>query len=149
MKVTSKKWEVRSPSSGKEIHKMRTEYMVLDSTVVEHTSPLNWNQRRPSDIRGEERWTDVSLIETVMTLLIAPLQGNRPTTVRASYNVNSLQVLPCLAQFQETVDRKLQHGLTLESSFKYWCSFKDAIVYTANKHLDLELKPENMKTGSR
>lgn len=91
-------------------------------------------------MRGAECWTDHRLVRAVMTLHIAPPHRNRPKTVRASYNVTKLKNPIHLAKFQETLDKKLEDGLTSESNSEKWSSFRDTVAETAKEVLGAKTK---------
>ena len=91
-------------------------------------------------MRGAECWTDHRLVRAVLVLLIAPLHGNRPKTVRATYNVSRLKDPSYQARFQQVLDEKLQGCVTTEGSTEKWTSFKETVSKTAKEVLGVKTR---------
>ena len=82
-------------------------------------------------MRGAGIWTDHRLVRAVLALHIASLRGNRPETVRATYNVARLRDPSYRARYQQVLDEKLQARVTTEGSTEKKTSFKETVSKTA------------------
>ncbi len=57
-------------------------------------------------LRGAECWTDHRLVRAILNLRVAPLQRNRPKTIRTSFNTAKLKHPAYHQQLQDVLDDK-------------------------------------------
>lgn len=90
-------------------------------------------------MRVAECWTDHRLVQSALSLHIAPLHGKQPRNVRKSFNICRLQDPGQVQCFQVVLNEKLSSNLLLVGTCsEKWMQFKDVIKQTATTVLGLK-----------